>query len=272
MEQCNAISREISFLQSTICRKNRFTGQVRKLNPMPEDGVVRVVGRSNMTSMVVFQKHPNILQGNHHVAQLMTEDRHRKVGYFGRATTWAPLRQSVELCGMLLRLGKYSVNAYLFKNETSCWDHKSCQAYLSIDLRLSNLRFITVVLIFWCLHSAPGESFVKRYGCIFTCKASRAVDLEVALMVDSFWIHSEGSSPAEVTCTPYLVTTERTLWPQKKELRRILRKRNTNFLSEKLRYRGVRWQFNPGFPLLWILSRDWKFQKPFAISTRFGGI
>ena len=43
--QRGGFSREISLLQSTTGRKKRFPGSLRKLNPMLEDGVVRLGGR-----------------------------------------------------------------------------------------------------------------------------------------------------------------------------------------------------------------------------------
>jgi len=91
--QRGGFSREISLLQSTTGRKKRFPGSLRKLNPMLEDGVVRLGGRLYMSSMTFCQKHPIILPSDHHVTQLMIEDHHRKVGHCGMASTWTSLRQ-----------------------------------------------------------------------------------------------------------------------------------------------------------------------------------
>ena len=76
--QRGGFSREISLLQSTTGRKKRFPGSLRKLNPMLEDGVVPVGGRLNMSAMTFSQRHPIILPSDHHVTQLIIEDRHRK--------------------------------------------------------------------------------------------------------------------------------------------------------------------------------------------------
>ena len=61
---------------------------------MLDDGVVRVGGRLNMSSMTFSQRHPIILPSDHHVTQLIIEDHHRKVGHCGMASTWTSLRQS----------------------------------------------------------------------------------------------------------------------------------------------------------------------------------
>ena len=88
------------------------------------------------------------------------------------------------------------------------------------------------------------RSYVKRYGCIFTCLASRAVHLEVAhaLTVDSFInafrrfasrrgkVHSDNGTN--------FVGVE-------KELRLSLSEWNQNVLHEQLRKHGVRCQFIP---------------------------
>ena len=55
----------------------------------------------------------------------------------------------------------------------------------------------------------------------------------------------EGSSPAEVRCTPYSVLTERILWAQKRNCDVHFVSRTLKFLAEQLHQRGVRWQFNP---------------------------
>jgi len=65
--QRDAFSCEISLLQSTTSRKKWFPGSLRKLNPMLDNGVVRVGGRLNMSSMTFSQRHPIILPSDHHV-------------------------------------------------------------------------------------------------------------------------------------------------------------------------------------------------------------
>jgi len=49
----------------------------------------------------------------------------------------------------------------------------------------------------------------------------------------------EGSSPAEVRCTPYVSDNGTNFVGAEKELRRTLCEWNTNFLAEQLRQRGV---------------------------------
>jgi len=102
------------------------------------------------------------------------------------------------------------------------------------------------------------RSYVKRYGCIFTCFASRAVHLEVAhaLTVDSFInAYRRVSSRRGKVHTLYSDNGTNFVGAEK-ERRVSLIEWNQNVLHKQLCQRGVRWQFNP--PLASHMGGIWE--------------
>ncbi len=92
-----------------------------------------------------------------------------------------------------------------------------------------------------------GRSQVKRYGCIFTCMACRAIHLEVAhsMDTDSFvnalqrFIARRGK-PVSIKSDngTNFVGAER-------ELRESIEAWNSSHIEEHLKQQGIKWKFNP---------------------------
>jgi len=92
-----------------------------------------------------------------------------------------------------------------------------------------------------------GRSELKRYGCLFTCLAIRAVHIEVvqSLETDSFiqalqrFICRRGQ-PTVIRCDngTNFVGAE-------KELRNAVEQWNQNEIDDSLRQRGMQWKSNP---------------------------
>ena len=135
------------------------------------------------------RKKPIILPSDHHVNRLIIEDQHRKGGHCGMANTWIQLRQTYWIVK-----GAATVRKVLGKCVFCRRRNAKLSSQVMSDLPAERLTpnkppfYCTGVDFFGPFTVRQARSYVKRYGCIFTCFASRAVHLEVGhvLTVDSF--------------------------------------------------------------------------------------
>lgn len=68
-----------------------------KLDPILDNGILRVGGRINKTAMPVHQKNPIILPQGSHISNLILQHIHRQVGHSGRSHMLSRLGQKFWL-------------------------------------------------------------------------------------------------------------------------------------------------------------------------------
>lgn len=157
---------------------------VYKLDPVLQDGLLRVDGRLRKAVMPESRKHPVILPKGHHVSALILRDLHCQLGHAGRNHILSNLRRLI-----------LNANAAARKIISSC---SICRrqrgklvaqkmADLPIERITSDLPPFSNVGVdyFGPVEVRRGRSLVKRYGVIFTCTACRAVHLEVTYSLDT---------------------------------------------------------------------------------------
>ncbi len=83
---------EITCLQKGMKNVGR-SSPVYKLDPVLDNGILRVCGRLSKMAMPTEQKHPAILPKNHHVSKLLLQHSHLEVGNSGRNFMLSQLRQ-----------------------------------------------------------------------------------------------------------------------------------------------------------------------------------
>ena len=237
---------EISLLMSSS-RATHKSWRLLKLNPVLVDGILRVGGRLSQSPLAFSRKHPIILPCDRHVTHLIIEDQRQRTGHCGMANTWTQLRQTYWIVK-----GAATVRKVLGK----CVFCRRRNAKLSLQVmsdlpaeRLTRNKppfYFTGVDFFGPFTVRQARSYVKRYGCIFICLASRAVHLEVvhALTVDSFInaFRRFGSCRGKVH-TLYS-DNDTNFVGAEKELQLSFMEWNKNVLHKQLCQRGVRWQFN----------------------------
>ncbi|XP_028416927.1 uncharacterized protein LOC114541139 [Dendronephthya gigantea] len=76
--------------ENLIMKRSRL----RKLNPILVEGVLRVGGRLERSSMSFDAKHPMILPQHHHVTELIIRDSHVSEGHIGPTQVLATIRQT----------------------------------------------------------------------------------------------------------------------------------------------------------------------------------
>lgn len=219
-----------------------------KLNPVLEEGVLRVGGRLSRAAMSENSKHPAIVAKDLRVANLILQHIHKEVGHGGRNHILSRLHQKywIPRAGTLIR----SIMARC----VVCRRHHGAVGQQQMaDLPESRVTperppFTCVgVDYFGPFEVKRGRSLVKRYGVIFTCLAIRAVHIEVAasLDTDSFinalrrFIARRGQvQELRSDNGTNFVGTER-------ELKRAIEEWNQEKISDMLSLKGVQWIFNP---------------------------
>lgn len=97
------------------------------------------------------------------------------------------------------------------------------------------------------LRLKQGRSHFKRYGVIFTCMASRAINLEVAHSLDA---DSCISAISRFMCRRGPVCHFRSdngtnFTGEEKELKRAIAKINDGSIEKALLHDNIKWSFNP---------------------------
>ncbi|XP_051786109.1 uncharacterized protein LOC127528851 isoform X1 [Erpetoichthys calabaricus] len=157
-----------------------------KLDPIIQDGILRVGGRLGKAAMPEEAKHPAILHKHSRVASLILQHIHKRIGHCGRNYVLAQLRQKYWIP---------QANSSIRKIISKC---TTCRRYnakvgeqkmadLPEDRLAPNQPPFTNVGVdyFGPFLVKRGRSLVKRYGVIFTCLTTRAAHIEIAHSLDT---------------------------------------------------------------------------------------
>ena len=224
---------------------------LRKLHPfVSNDGLLRVGGRIHNSRFSDEVKHPIILPSHHHVTGLIVNHEHQKYAHFG---------------GYRYVLGRVRTNYWIIHGASAIKHYlKSCR--LCQQLKATPLEQVIAPLpadrllpgrkVFHaaaCDYFGPipvlvKRSVVKRWCCLFTCLAIRAIHIEVvfSLSTDSFikaylrFLYLVGFSVQ----TLYSDNAS-CFYGANVELREALAKLDHSKIHSSLRAHGVNWIFNP---------------------------
>lgn len=164
----------------------RRSSPLYKLDPVVQDGVLRVGGRLNQSAMPETAKHPAILDKRQHITSLILKDIHINTGHSGRNQIFSKLRSKFWVA---------AANAVIRKLISKCTVCRRLHAKVS-EQKMADLprdRLLpdnppfthTGVDYFGPFLIKRGRSLIKRYGVLFTCLTVRAVHIEVANSLDT---------------------------------------------------------------------------------------
>lgn len=165
------------------------TSSITRLDPFVHEGLLRVGGRlSRADDLPEETRHPIILPRKSHVTNLIIRHAHERLAHAGRGHTLAKLREKYWIPGANAAV------RHLIANCVPCRRYRAPvveqkMADLPKDRVTSAPPFTyTGVDYFGPYVVKEGRKELKRYGCLFTCLASRAVHIETAnsLETDSF--------------------------------------------------------------------------------------
>ena len=221
---------------------------LRKLCPFIAHGVLRVGGRIHKAYIPYEMKHPVILPPHHHVTKLIILSYHLRNGHSGVLHTLSDTRDRVWIingnaavrrvlhdcykCRLLNAAPGKQVMSHLPEFRVS----SGCPAFTSVGLDYAGPIF-----------SKVGRSLAKRYLCVFTCMATRAVHLEIAHSLDTQsclqalqrFIGRRGS-PRDVYSD-----NGSNFVGAARELKEAISKWNQSLINKTLCQKGISWHFNP---------------------------
>lgn len=222
--------------------------KLHELQPIINDGLMCLGTRLKNSLLPTRFIFPAILPKEDHVVTLLIRDAHEQNGHAGREFVMAELRQHYWLLG-----GRRAIR----KNLRGCVgckqrDSKPCEqrmADLPADRVTPGKPPFTEVGIdyFGPFMVKRGRGTEKRYGCLFTCLAIRAVHIEIAASLDT---------SAFINCLqrfmarrgkPHLIRSDNgtNFVGANRELREEIAKWNENKIHELMNEKGIRWKFNP---------------------------
>ena len=160
-----------------------------RLDPFVHKGLIRVGGRlGRADDLSQEMKHPVILPRKSHVTNSIIKHLHERLAHAGRGHTLAKLREKYWITGANAAVRHMIANCVTCRrNRAPVTEQK--MADLPKDRVTPAPPFIyTGVDYFGPYMIKEGRKELKRYGCLFTCLASRAVHIETAnsLETDSF--------------------------------------------------------------------------------------
>lgn len=219
-----------------------------QLTPLLDsNGVMRVGGRLEKSSLPSSVKHPVILPRHHDVTRLVVTSVHRRVLHSGVDHTLNELRQAYWV-----PKARSTVKSYLQRCSVCQKRRSHPEPPLMADLPEARFdcqrAFSSVGLDFFGpLHVRVGRRTERRYVLLVTCLASRALHLEVtsSLDTDSFILAlrrfiARRGKPSQIFCDNW-----KSFKRADKELREALRSWNVAHISDTLTQEGIKWRFNP---------------------------
>ena len=168
-------------------RPVRKSSSIFRLNPMLDaEGLLRVGGRLRRSFLDDGLKHPVILPKNSHVAYMIVLWCHVSVKHGGRSLTLNEVRSN----GFWIIAGNSVVRSIIHKCVTCRGLRGSTANQKMSDLpvdRVSPAPPFTycAVDLFGPFVIKEGRRELKRYGCLFTCLACRAIHIETTNSLDT---------------------------------------------------------------------------------------
>lgn len=219
-----------------------------KLDPVLDDGLLRVGGRLSRLAMPEEAKHPVILSKDLHISTLLLRHIHEQLCHGGRNHMLSRLRKKYWIIKANSAARRIITDCVVCKRQRGRVGEQK-MADLPLERILPDKPPFTNVGVdyFGPIEIKRGRSLVKRYGVIFTCMASRAVHLEIAYSLDTdSCIHAL----RRFICRRGQVLSLRSdngtnFIGAERELREALNALNQDKIQTAMLHKGIKWYFNP---------------------------
>ncbi|XP_006816328.1 uncharacterized protein LOC102803533 [Saccoglossus kowalevskii] len=249
--QRSSFPREFASPQKILSEKPDAEGYVsplRKLNPKLKNGVLHVGGRLVNAPISQQARHPIILPRNHHVTELIVQHYHEQQGHIGPNQVLSEIRQKFWIVHGLATVKRVIGRCIKCRRWNAQPGNQKMAPLPAARVTPGEPPFSHVGIdYFGPLYVKYRRGTIKRYGCVFTCLAIRAVHIEVAhdLSTDSF-IQSVWRFISRRGPPTHLYSDNGTNFRgAETELKQMLAKWNQAFINGKLSRRNIQWHFNP---------------------------
>ena len=217
-----------------------------------EHGMVRVGGRLNRAKISFDAKHPVVIPRKHHVVDLLIRHYHEKEGHSGVRTVLTAIQQEYWILQGRSRI-RWIINKCFRCRKMYASPCEQIMAPLPTSrvTACENPFASTGVDYFGPLMVKRGRSMVKRYGCVFTCLAIRAVHVEIAHSLDAesfLCAFSRFTARRGLPTNMYSDNGTNFVGASgilKDEFSNIWSDKEQSKIYNRLRQKGVTWHFNP---------------------------
>ncbi|XP_046556878.1 uncharacterized protein LOC124266109 [Haliotis rubra] len=245
--QRSAFPVEVEFLMNA--RPVKKSSPIHPLEPfLDQDGILCVGGRLQNAPIPDKSQHLMILPKGHPIVTIIIRNCHKQLGHSGtehvlaqvRTKYWiinarSTIKKTLRDCVQCRRLqGKQSIQKMSDLPKDRVTPGKPPFSHVGIDC-------FSPFLI------KRGRSEVKRYGCLFTCLNTRAIQLEKldSMNTDSF-INAFKRFQAR-RGAPELIRSDNgsNFRGAEKELKEAIRDWNQQVIQEHMLQKEITWMFNP---------------------------
>jgi len=228
----------------------RKSSNLCKLDPfVMQNGTICVGGRLRRAISVSDQaKHPVILPKNDHIVDLIIRHEHEVNAHVGKEHVLSLLQQKYWIISGRSVVKKVLNKCVTCRRIAARRGEQKMADLLSDRVTPEKPPFTFVgVDLFGPFMVKRGRSLVKRYGCLFTCLAIRAIHIEVvhSLDADSFLnalqrFISRRGKPEQLRSD-----NATNFKAGERELKEAIQQWNTSHVSRYLRQREIDWKYNP---------------------------
>ena len=221
-----------------------------KYCPFVSDGVMRIGGRLQRSTMTNDFKHPIVLPKRHHFTGLIIYHYHSELGHNASHYVMNSLRSRYHVIGQERTVRHYiKQTCMVCRNRNASFGTQLMAPLPPARVEAGRSAFENSGVDYMGpLDVKQGRSSVKRYCCVFTCLASRAVHLEMAydLTTESFlmalrrFLSTRGHSVRAI----YSDNGTNFIGAQA-ELRRGIQRLNQLRIVNELSPKGVEWHHAP---------------------------
>ncbi|XP_064650125.1 uncharacterized protein LOC135501515 [Lineus longissimus] len=246
-EQKSFFSDEINAIEKGI--ELRRSSLIQNLDPLMEDGILRVESRlSRAPALSYQQKHPILIPKQSLIATRIIERIHRDVGHLGRGAVLTNLRERYWIPGAISLIKQFIAKCVICRRyRAKALEQK--MANLPIDRVIGEEPPFTRIGMdyFGPFEVMGGRSVYKRYGVVFTCFAIRAVHIELAHTLDTSSCIQAIRRFMARRGAPKVIRSDNgtNLVGAKRELQDSIKCWNNDRIATWLLQKGVTWEFNP---------------------------
>ena len=227
------------------------SSQLWRLSPfMDSDGILRVGGRLELSSLPYDAKHPVILPKKHHISKLVVAHVHNRGHHnLGVNFTLAELRQKFWIVSGREEIKRWERECNFCKLQRKRRGEQIMAPLPDVRLGTSLRCFAHCGVDFAgpFVVKLTRKVTVKRYLCLFTCASSREVHLEVAFSLDTASFLNAFSRMVRRRGKPDVMISDNgtNFTSADKELRDLVSNLDQTKIKEQATNDGIQWRFNP---------------------------
>lgn len=225
------------------------------LKPMlDDDGIIRCEGRLQFTESLPWEsRHPIILPRKHWITRLIIKDCHERCHHGGTNQVLSNLSSRFWIMSGRETIRDWERQCMVCKRHKASPGTQIMAPLPELRTRMSFRAFTQASVDFggpFITKQGRGKCRAKRYLCLFTCLATRAVHLEMAYSLDTdsflnafYRMTSRRGLPQDM-----LSDNGTNFVGGNNELKELVASLDKDQIQDKTANQGVKWHFNPPPP------------------------